>query len=582
MEIGFAGFAVLPIPDQGFKASDGKRQEDNKVQTLQPFPNRDHREKRSILPNLEVLELSCQDNATFVPSLPQATLSSCPASVALIGPAIFSAPVEAFFLEHIEVIVNSAKPKPVRYPRSTFSGPPSIVNVATSQGILASSGAFATNLANNITAVLQKLPPSLQAYLDTTVDRLSGATDFVQSSTGLSPTTLYTIATVVLLGAIPAVAAGSKKNGIMRRYGFSSRPSISPFGSTLGHGGVPNVTDEDFSYITSEDLQDHGVGVPSRSYAPQTQYYDLYSSSAPSQAYLRNRPEDDVMLVKYQGITYPEHFPAYCIGDGKLLVSDVRERVRMIMDLTDRQAKRVKLYYKGRRLRDSDAPVRDYGVKNNSEVLMVLDDSGQASSEDSNEELVVVGRDRHDDRRVIRNGRERTHRYGPPSGSPRISRREGFGERSPRDTASSFASSLDIPVEDGRSYRRAKSRVRTQSPAGSAFSTASAPSIPTPAPPPVGKPGGPIQRLNNIALHFETALLPLCVDFMARAPADAGEREKEHRKISETIMQQVILKLDEVDTSTEDGARARRKELIKYIQDVLKLVDDVKSKGVKG
>ncbi|KAK0662464.1 hypothetical protein QBC41DRAFT_368304 [Cercophora samala] len=460
------------------------------------------------------------------------------------------------------------------------AGPPSVVNVATGQGILASSGAFATNLANNITAVLQKLPPSLQAYLDTTVDHLSGATDFLQSSTGLSPTTLYTaLATVVLLGAIPAVAAGNKKNGIMRRYGFSSRPSISPFGSSLGHGGVPNVTDEDFSYITSEDLQDHGVHAPSRSYAPQPQYYDVYSSSAPSQAYLRNRPEDDVMLVKYQGITYPEHFPAYCIGDGKLLVSDVRERVRMIMDLTDRQAKRVKLYYKGRRLRDADAPVREYGVKNNSEVLMVLDDSGQASSEDSNEELVVVdpSRDRYESRGA-RTVREKTHRYAPPGGSPRTSRSHGFGGRSPRETTSSFGS-LDIPADEGRGHRRAKSRVRTQSPAGSAFSTASAPNLPSISPPPMGKPGGPIQRLNNLALHFETELLPLCIDFMARPPPDAGEREKEHRKISETIMQQVILKLDEVDTSTEDGARARRKELVKYVQDILNLVDDVKAKG---
>lgn len=448
--------------------------------------------------------------------------------------------------------------------------------MATGQGVLASSGAFATNLANNITAVLQKLPPSLQAYLDTTVDHLSGATDFLQSSTGLSPTTLYTaIATVVLLGAIPAVAAGNKKNGIMRRYGFSSRPSLSPFSSSLGHGGVPNVTDEDFSYITSQDLQDQGVDVPSRSYAPPSQYYDVYSSSAPSQAYLRNKPEDDVMLVKYQGITYPEHFPAYCIGDGKLLVSDVRERVRMIMDLTDRQAKRVKLYYKGHRLRDADAPVREYGVKNNSEVLMVLDDSGQASSEDSNEELVVVGRNKYEGQ-VIRNGREKSHRYAPSS--PRTSRRDGFGGRSPRETTSSFGS-LDIPADDGRSYRRAKSRVRTQSPSGSALSTASAPNLPSISPPPMGKPGGPIQRLNNLALHFETTLLPLCIDFMARPPPDAGEREKEHRKISETIMQQVILKLDEVDTSTEDGARARRKELVKYVQDILKLVDDVKAKG---
>ncbi|KAK4191340.1 BAG domain-containing protein, partial [Podospora australis] len=450
-----------------------------------------------------------------------------------------------------------------------------IVKVATSaQAILASSGAFATNLANNITSVLQKLPqklpPSLQTYLDTTVDQLSGATDFIQSNTGLSPTTFYTaLAVILLVGAVPVVTARNgqdkNKNGIMRRYGFS-RGGISPFGSTLGPGGVPNVTEDDFSYITSEDLETHGLDmpVPSRSYASQPRYYDSYSASAPAPAYMRQKPEDDVMLVKHQGITYPEHFPAYSIGDGKLYVSDVRERVKMILDLTDRQAKRIKLYYKGRPLRDPDAPVRSYGVKNNSEVLMVLDDSGQGSSDESNVSVGHDGRERRGSRHE-RSGRSGRVSYRPPQGgSPRTSRSDQFDN--PRAATSSFGG-LDIPDEDRGSSNRAKSRVRTHSPTESTFSSASAP---------VGVPGGPIEKLNTIASHFEAELLPLCVEYVARTPSDPKKRDDDHRRISETIMSQVLLKLDEIDTSAEDGARARRKELVKHVQDHLKKLDDAK------
>lgn len=114
------------------------------------------------------------------------------------------------------------------------------------------------------------------------------------------------------------------------------------------------------------------------------------------------------MLVKYQGIIYLEYFFVYCIGDGKLFVSDVWECVWMIMDFIDCQVKCVKFYYKGCWLRDVDVFVREYGVKNNSEVFMVLDDLGQVSSEDSNEELVVVGCNKYEGQ-VIRNGCEKSY-----------------------------------------------------------------------------------------------------------------------------------------------------------------------------
>lgn len=436
--------------------------------------------------------------------------------------------------------------------------------MASGPGVLASPGAWFTEPFNNSASALLSLLSSPYTYLDTAAARLSGATEYLQSTTGLSPTALYaTVGAVLLLGVIPALSTrnekGSQKSEGMARYGFSSRGSLSPFSSfssAFGHGGVPNVTDDDFSYITSADLENHGIDVP-RQYTSHSHIVDHYSHSAPSPAYNRARPEDDVMLIKHQGVTYPEHFPAYSIGDGKILVSDVRERVKMILGLSDRQAKRIKLYYKGRRLRDPDAPVCTYGVKDNSEVLMVLSEPnhGSGSDSNSNEDVAAAGRggsDRHDVR----------DKYEAQRDSGRTGRSGRRDDRSPRGRDSR---SLRVPADDSK--RRAKSRVRTQSPSGSAVSAASAP---------VGIPGGPIEKLNNIAAYFDNKLVPLCVQFVANPPSDRKKREEEHQKLSETIMEHVLLKLDGVETAGEEGARARRKELVQHVQAVLKDIDDAK------
>jgi len=257
------------------------------------------------------------------------------------------------------------------------------------------------------------------------------------------------------------------------------------------------------------------------------------------------------MLIKYKDITYPEHFPAYSIGDGKLEVNDVVERVKLIMNLSAREARGVRLFYKGKQLRELKAPIREYGVKNNSEVLVVFGDPVGDSS-DSSEEIVVVGRDERDD-------------YVPPKKSKKNRRGRRPEERSPRESGSSFT--LEVPVDSGS--RRGISRVRTQSPSSlSAVSGASAAAA---------VPGGPVDKLNSIAAHFDAKLRPVCVRYIDSPPADSKKLEEDHRKISETVMQQVILKLDEVDTGGDEGARNMRRQLVRDVQSVLKKMDDVKA-----
>ncbi|KAF4975057.1 hypothetical protein FZEAL_8126 [Fusarium zealandicum] len=303
----------------------------------------------------------------------------------------------------------------------------------------------------------------------------------------------------------------------MSRYGWSvGREQLSPYSSIPG--GVPAVTDDDFSYITSQDLDD----------TTDERYYSRSQSTAPP------APEDDVLLIKNRGITYPAHFPAYAIGDGKLRVIDVKDRVGLMMELPERGASRIKLLYKGKQLKDPLAPVRDYGVKNNSELMAVLPEIDDVSSA-SEEEMVIVDAPR-EDKKSRRRKKKRDKKKGITSDG------DSMSASSPRDSASTF----DHP----------------RSP---------------PAPPPSsGATSGPMKQLDDLSIEFHIKWLPLCTDYIEVPPSDPKKREEEHRKLSESIMQQIVLKLDGVESEGMADVRARRKELVRQVQKALKELDVAK------
>lgn len=397
----------------------------------------------------------------------------------------------------------------------SFSGLPISVKVASSQAILASSGAL-----QNLT---QLLPPPLATYIDATIGQLSealaGSNEYL-AARGLSPTILYsTIACAALI-----VPFG------MSRYGGAwgaGRDGLSPFASQTDSQGDPVVTDEDFSYITSQDLEG-SLQSPQRAYDPQGR------QPPPNSAV-----DDDILLVKNKGVTYPVHFPAYSIGDGKLTVRDVRDRVGLVMDITDRrQQRRIKMLYKGRHLKDSSAPIRDYGAKNNSEILVVMPEgslSGE-SSETSEEVIVTDSRD----------------------GQTKSKKSKSRNKRKKKERESSV--NLDVPQSDtGRRSPAEDSRQPSR--------------VPSPAASPA------LEKLQEIRSHFNTKLLPLCVEFSANPPKDKKKCEDEHRKLSETVLQQVLLKLDEVETGGDLEIRAKRKELVNMVQDVLKGIDKLLPEG---
>lgn len=340
--------------------------------------------------------------------------------------------------------------------------------------LAASSGAF-YNVTSFLTGTLANLTTALH-----------GSNEYVSTALGVHPSVVYS--------GLAAIAAALPLT--MSRYGWSTSQT-SPYA-----GGAQAVKDEDFDYITSQDLHDP---VARR------------SSDEP----------DDVLLIKNKGATYPAHFPAFAIGDGKLRVEDVRDRVGLLMDLSEKGTRRVKLLYKGRQLKSALAPVRDYGVKNKSELMAVLPEVDDGSSP-SEEEMVVVDQGRSDGKPRKKKKRARAKKAGGPG--------DGESASSPRDSAST----LDPP--------------RSPNPATS----------------------GPMKIMDDIAIVFTTTWLPLCDKYVASPPPDPKKREEEHRRLTESMLAQIILKLDAVETEGIQEVRTRRKDLVNRVQETMKRLDKAK------
>lgn len=383
-----------------------------------------------------------------------------------------------------------------------------------------------STLAEKCTSYVNSVSDNLPASLHTLRDRFASVLSTkwpyqfqslahkfgLEDSPVASPVIVFLTVLLAFILLLAAMSWRSPFNSIFRRSPY--RNASAP----------PQVSERDFSYITSDDI----ANPASRAYGQQ--YPDQHGGDA----------EPDILLLKHRGTTYPLHFPAYAIDDAALTVGQLRQRAAEATGSNDPD--RIKLLYKGRLLKDNSRPCKAEGLKQQSEVLCVVSEvqpgettPSDVSEGEANDAAEPAGEEDNN---------------GPTMSKTK--RRKKNKKKNNKDKQAAEASLSAPPPTSG---------------GGSS-------SLPAPAPN-LAAFGTPLEKANILTSYFRRELLPLCDEYIANPPALVKMRDFEYKKLSETILAQVILKADGIDPSGDEDARTARRALIKEAQATLNTLDRV-------
>ena len=343
----------------------------------------------------------------------------------------------------------------------------------------------------------------------------------------------------------------------------------------------PIVTDDDYHYMTADDIVDPPASTYDRRSPPG---YNYSSSRANHGSFQDDGP--DIIILKYKARTYPLHFQAYSIGEDLLKVSDLRSKAA-IETGCGRDTRRITLLYKGRKLRDDYKTCREEGLKQNSEIVCVISEPGSRDdSSDSADESDMInelgagaapgGGVRIDvDGSIIEPAKSRTKR--------KTRRRSKNGSRMKSPSRNSTAPSIkpnDYPSRGTRSSPPLRS-TRTSPPQPTQTKSPPSRQQRSPSPPAANvNPDTPLGKIITIKKTMRAEYFPACDAFLDSPPADPKVREFEYKRLEETLLTNVIMKLDSVETEGDDTARTKRKALVQECQAMLNDLD--KHKGGSG
>ena len=82
-----------------------------------------------------------------------------------------------------------------------------------------------------------------------------------------------------------------------------------------------------------------------------------------------------------------------------------------------------------------------------------------------------------------------------------------------------------------------------------------------------------LEEIDFLTHKFRTELRPQGLEFISNTPTDDKKRDVEYSRVSETILTQILLKFDAIDTEGDSEARLRRKEVVKEVQGFLSDLD---------
>jgi hypothetical protein len=362
---------------------------------------------------------------------------------------------------------------------------------------------------------------------------------------GAIPAAATTAASLLLvfLAVLASAMASSSPTSWASRFGaWGGR--FSPFGRASTAARAGEVGEGDYSYITSEDIArgadgggGGGAGRPER--------------------------ETDALLLKHRSVSYPVHFPAYSVDDGELTVGKVRAAAAKKLGLPEAEAARVKLFYRGRNLKDDARAARAEGLRSadQPEILVVVGSAAQAAAQQAQRPPVRGAEEIEDD--------DGDDDEGDDDDGDDADGKPGRKKRNRKKKSKRSKKAAPAPADDAR---------RAPPNPDATFAPVAAPIAPSPSSGGAAAPQTALQRLDAITSSFRAAILPACERFLASPPPEAERRAAEHRRLTETVLAQVLLKLDAVDTEGDEEARGRRKELVREAQGLLGRLDGVVGK----
>ena len=351
----------------------------------------------------------------------------------------------------------------------------------------------------------------------------------------------------------------------MSRYYSYGGGAHSPFSASDPR--IPQmVSEDDYHYMTADDIVD----------PPYIRRSPPHQNHVSSRTNHRTIPDDgpDILILRHKARTYPLHFQAYSIGEDLLRVSDLRNKAAWETGC-GRETRRITLLYKGRKLRDDDKTCREEGLKQNSEVTCVINEPGSKddSSESADESDMINelgggaapgGGVRIDvDGSIIRPAKPRRTKKG--------SRRTG--KVAPRTKSPSRTSNTPLNDYPSRpTHTSPPPRTQRTSP------PRPAPTKPlssrSPSPPAANiNPDSPLGKIVAIQKTMRTNFFPTCDTFLDSPPPDAKTRDFEYKRLSETLLANVIMKLDSVETEGDEAARTKRKAVVQECQAMLTDLD---------
>ena len=418
---------------------------------------------------------------------------------------------------------------------------------------------------DQLQALYTTLPPGLRSYLSSALDLvlphqkqaepLSVLERITQAySTGSYTTLLAVFGPFCLL--IYSLMSWWPNSG---RY--------SPFQNFYTRSGPPQVTEDDYSYLSGES--DHRYpnstsygGNPSHMnstshHHPPPQHYRGNSSSSTHRPSAPTNVAPDQINLRHRSNVYQLHFPAFSISEEKLKIRDLRATAATALRVDD--PSRIKLLYKGKQLRDNTLTCRQENLKQNSEVMCVVSNEAASNSSDDDD----IDDDEDSSTVSAANNSGDGVRSGEDGSGSRRRKRKNHRSKKPKASTSTPSSAPAHPLADASTHiNLAPPTISTQNSSRNA----------SPAP---RKPSSPAEMLSDLESLFQNTYMPMVSSFLASPPPDPKIREQEWRKISETIMTQVLLKLDGVETGGEEGLRFRRKDLVRRIQEALGEIDAV-------